>query len=180
MSTQIEALTRKGGAPLNWLMRASSLATIAWVSFRTIGDDPRSHHCLRSCGEAQKSCRSRRHPKSHDSLVGVGPDAALAGRLGNGEFTATGSREARRHATVAPNSVSRLDAMDDVEHFGADAEDRYSHVPERHAVGCPANSSGSGKSLDELQLTDPVGAHGLAGGTMSAQWLLVGPAEITS
>jgi hypothetical protein len=33
MSTQIEALLRKSGAALNWLMLASSLATIAWVVF---------------------------------------------------------------------------------------------------------------------------------------------------
>jgi hypothetical protein len=37
MSTQIEALLRKSGAALNWLMLAPSLAIIAWVSFRTIG-----------------------------------------------------------------------------------------------------------------------------------------------
>jgi hypothetical protein len=37
MSTQIQALLRKSGAALNWLVVASSFATIAWVSFRTIG-----------------------------------------------------------------------------------------------------------------------------------------------
>jgi len=33
MSTQIEALLRKGGAALNWFMLASSFAAIAWVNF---------------------------------------------------------------------------------------------------------------------------------------------------
>ncbi len=37
MGTQIQALLRKSGAALNWLMLASSLATIAWISFRTVG-----------------------------------------------------------------------------------------------------------------------------------------------
>jgi hypothetical protein len=63
----------------------------------------------------------------------------------------------RRHAAVATNPVSRLDALDELEHFGANAEDRYAHVPERHPLGCPANSSGSGKNLTDIQLTDPVG-----------------------
>lgn len=38
MSTQMETLLRKSGVALNWLLLASSFATIAWVSFPTIGE----------------------------------------------------------------------------------------------------------------------------------------------
>jgi hypothetical protein len=55
--------------------------------------------------------------------------------------------------------IPYLDSMplDELEHFSANADNRYAHVPERHPLGCPANSSGSGKNLTDIQLTDPVG-----------------------
>ena len=47
-------------------------------------------------------------------------------------------------------------------HFNSNAEDRYAHVPERHPLGYPSNSSGSGKGLIDIQLTDSVGGAMLA------------------
>jgi len=80
--------------------------------------------------------------ESDDSVAGIGADAAVAGRLGNGAFAGATSGENRRRPAFAVNPVSRLDALDELEGIGADAEDRYAHVPERHAPGRPEIASG--------------------------------------
>ena len=47
-----------------------------------------------------------------------------------------------RYAAFATNPVSRFDALDELEDISADTEDRYAHVAERHALGCPEIASG--------------------------------------
>jgi hypothetical protein len=51
------------------------------------------------------------------------------------ESSPGGNGKGRQRAAVTANPISRLGSLDELERFGADPENRYAHVSDRHATG---------------------------------------------